>query len=355
MKDKNTIKNMIEAEYDDDSFLEEAKRSIRPERFIDANEIFAQFSTPFSYTEEEMKQTTDRHSISKIFHDIVEKFKDKYNFFPLPLEIIYDKTTGQFFSSYSHTYDRNIIFVDSLFTGVIYDVFIIIFLWSCYKDSEKHYVKFYQYICSLFYAAIVDKNVFNIFTTLQYVKEELPKENPAFNVATSCYYFTLYFIVAHEMAHSYLKYRNCELSEMEEEIEADKIAYQIVLEVFKDERTIDIEDRELLDYCYYAPLMFCDFLEMYYLFRGSIDDKFNHIDNIHPVPQIRKEILENVLKNYEFSFLSEQEQKDAENIYHIFDEMAARYIIEVILKKKDGSFEILINYLRGLKHVNKKK
>lgn len=355
MNKKNIIKNMIEAEYDDDSFLEEAKRSIRPERFIDANEIFVQFSTPFSYTEEEMNQNIDNHSTKKIASLVSSKFKEKYNYCPLPLEVIYDKTTGQFFSSYVHTYDGNIIFVDSLFTTVIYYVYIIIFLWSCHKDSEKHYVKFYQYICSLFYAAIVDKNVINIFTTLQYVKEELPKENPAFNVATSCYYFTLYFIVAHEMAHSYLKYRNCELSEMEEEIEADKIAYQIVLGVFKDERIIDIEDRELLDYCYYAPMMFCDFLEMYYLFRGSIEDDFNHIDNVHPIPQIRKEILENVLKNYDFSFLSEQEQKDAEKIYNIFDEMAARYIIEVILKKKDGSFEILINYLRGLKHVSKKK
>ena len=345
---------MIEAAYDDDSFLEEAKRSIRPERFIDANEIFAQFSSPFSYTEEEMKRTTDRHSIANVFHIIVEQFKKKYNFFPLPLEIIYDKTTGQFFSSYSHTYDRNIIFVDSLFTCVIYDVFIIIFLWSCHKESEKHYVKFYQYICSLFHAAIVDKNAFNIFTTLQYVKDELPKENPAFNVATSCYYFVLYFIVAHEMSHCYLRYNNRKLSAMEEEIEADRIAYNIVLEAFKDERSIITEDRELLDYCYYAPLMFCDFLEMYYLFRGSIDDKFNYIDNIHLIPQERKKVLENVLKNYDFSFLSEQEQKDAEAIYNIFDEMAARYIIEVIMKKQDGSFEILINYLRGIKHVSKK-
>ncbi len=329
---KMDFSNAVEIEYPD---------------LLRINEVFKESPNLEQHTENELRSIVEQHSVTHVLEKIKRKFLEKYNFFDNNLHIIHDKSFYELNMFYTQDKNGNAIFCDVLFSDFIHAVFVIAFLWDEYVLDDKMFMIYYKYMITVFYALIANKDKCDIYK-FKHVLTEIKKGSSIFNVAVGCQYFSLYFAIAHEVAHAYIKSMKLESTDIEDEYLADAIAYEIILEIFLDERKqVDICDRELLDYCYMAPMMLCDLFEIYYFLYPIFMDNHVIVDNTHPAPYKRKKSLFAVLKK-KYGFIKNNEYAmNANTVYSNFGRIMKEFRYAIRVDNQRGKLNSLINFIRG--------
>ena len=192
------------------------------------------------------------------------------------------------------------------------------------------------------YAVIKDRGMYNIYEN-QYIKDEISQWTSTVNLAVSCQYFCMYFCLAHEIAHGYIKSISMNLSSKGEEYKADSIAYEVVLSLMEDEKesNLPVQDRELFEYCYLAPMMLFDMWDLIFytervLFQRTI------VNDSHPSIKKRKENLFSIpYDDDRFKFDTEE----GNAVYNAFTDVIDKYKTELLYRNEHGQIDELIRYI----------
>lgn len=346
--DKNEVKKLAVVETASIMDFSNAVDITYPD-ILRINKVFRESPHLAQHTEKELLFFVEQHNYTRVLDKIKKKFSEKYNFFDKNLHIVHDKTFYELNMFYTKDKDGNAVFCDVLFSDFIHAVFVIAFLWDEHVLDDKMFKIYYRYMIIVFYALIVNKDKCDIYK-FKHVLTEIKKGSSIFNVAVGCQYFSLYFAIAHEVAHAYIKQMKLQSSEIQDEYLADAIGYEIVLEIFLDERKqVDIEDRELLDYCYMAPMMLCDIFDLYYFIYPIFMKGYEILDKTHPAPYNRKKSLFGVLKT-KYGFIRNNEYAvQADIVYRNFSRTMKEFRYAIRTDNQKGYLNTLIDFMRGLK------
>lgn len=289
-------------------------------------------------TRELISSALDEHNTNNIFKKLQEKFKELYSYDADELQLIDNRSMdvmGAFI-------DDKYVFFDSFLEETLHPFFIITIIWAKYFDDKDKYGKFFNYLTGALYAVIKDKGMYNIYEN-RYIKDEISQWTSTVNLAVSCQYFCMYFCLAHEIAHGYIKSRAMNLSSKSEEYKADSIAYEVVLSLMEDEETsnVRVQDRELFEYCYLAPMMLFDMWDLIFytervLFQRTI------VNDSHPSIKKRKENLFSIpYDDDKFKFDTEE----GNAVYNAFTDVIDKYKTELLYRNEHGLIDELIRYI----------
>ncbi len=291
-----------------------------------------------SVTRELISSALDEHNTNNIFKRLKVKFKELYSYDANELQLIDNRSMdvmGAFI-------DDKYVFFDSFLEETLHPFFIITIIWAKYFDDKDKYGKFFNYLTAAIYAVIKDRGMYNIYKN-RYIKDEISQWTSTVNLAVSCQYFCMYFCLAHEIAHGYIKSRSMNISSKSEEYKADSIAYEVVLSLMEDEKesNLPVQDRELFEYCYLAPMMLFDMWDLIFytervLFQRTI------INDSHPSIKKRKENLFSIpYDDDKFKFDTEE----GNAVYNAFTDVIDKYKTELLYRNEHGQIEELIRYI----------
>lgn len=325
-KNYNTKKNMYDrskSTYDKDKCIDGGLKTL---------------SMHNSVTRELISSALDEHNTNNIFKRLKVKFKELYSYDANELQLIDNRSMdvmGAFI-------DDKYVFFDSFLEETLHPFFIITIIWAKYFDDKDKYGKFFNYLPAAMYAVIKDRGMYNIYEN-QYIKDEISQWTSTVNLAVSCQYFCMYFCLAHEIAHGYIKSRSMNLSSKDEEYKADSIAYEVVLSLMEDEEAsnVSVQDRELFEYCYLAPMMLFDMWDLIFytervLFQRTI------VNDSHPSIKKRKENLFSIpYDDDRFKFDTEE----GNAVYNAFTDVIDKYKTELLYRNEQGQIDELIRYI----------
>ena len=281
----------------------------------------------------------EKHSLEIVTEKIKRKFKKIYNVELDSVKIITGRT-GKTVNAFLLG-DRLII--DTLTECMIHELLTIIFVWSLHSEEKSRYGRFFNYLTSVLYTVSSCGLPVNIYS-YEYIKQALIDKSNVLNTAALCEYFIYYFTIAHELAHKYLDVANIAVKgKFQEEYMCDSIAYRVVLEMMLDENECVVEHRELMEYCFFAPMMLIDCMELLYKFNKSIDCEFKANDMVHPELKKRKENLFSIAYDESYCF----DRDEGENLYNCFLDVLEYYEEELLYRKQSGVLKDLLAYLEG--------
>ena len=320
---KSTDEEMILKEIatmETDSILDYLRNSVYVDISRDLmriNDVLAVYPGYITATAEELMKNIELHSYDKIFRKIMCKFQQKYGYVDENLSEIHDRSFFELDALYISSKANSVVFLDAMFSDFLHAVFVLIFLWDNHLENSSIVEKCYKYLIANFFVFTNLKNKLDIYL-FQEVINEIKRGSTIFNIAVGCQYFCVYFIFAHEISHGYFKQKHAKLSSKQEEYWADSIAYEITLDLLLDEKkSVNILNRELLDYCFYAPMLLFDIIEVYYLFQELTDKRTIIWGDTHPDPINRKRNLFRILNNYNLN-LDETTYEEASIIFRNF-------------------------------------
>lgn len=244
-------------------------------------------------TTSNLKELDKLHGIKLVCHKVVQKFNAFYKCNIEQVKIFTNLTKRETNASYYES-DKSIV-IDPLLIDGLHNFFVVCYIWEDFMyydenikvrnqadDDNAFFMNdvYFKYFTTIFYAFIKDKTLCDIYK-FKYVLEQSDKigESALFNLITSCQFCATYFCVAHECAHAYFDINNITFAsddvysaEEYEEFEADKYAYKLIIELIKEEEQsgINVEDRELFNYSYLAPMMLINFFIAYFTIEEKI-------------------------------------------------------------------------------------
>ncbi len=287
----------------------------------------------------EADSAAEKHSLEAVTEKIKEKFKEIYNVRLDSVRIV----TGRTEKNVNAFVLGDRLVIDTLTECMIHEMMTIIFVWSLYSEDKSKYGRFFNYLTSVLYAVSNYGLPVNIYS-YAYIKQALAAKSNVFNTAALCEYFIYYFTIAHELAHKYLDIAHIAVKgKFQEEYMCDSIAYRIVLEMMGDENKCDVENRELMEYCFFAPMMLFDCMELLCKFNKAINRDFSVSDDIHPELKKRKENLFSIAYDEAYCF-----DRDAgADLYNCFLDVLDYYEEELMYRKQSGVLSDLLDYLEG--------
>ena len=235
-----------------------------------------------------------KHGLEPICKKVLQAFENTYNISLRDLEVVTEDTARELNASYHG--DRKRVIIDPYLFDALHEFFIVCFLWEDFMyqyeqvndgtrvedcDLQDH---FFKYFLSIFHAVIEFDSHSDIYK-FKYVMQKYKEigQNPLFNLIVACQYSSIYFCIAHEYAHAYFDLANRNFnsdvkftSDENEEMAADKIACNLLINMINEEEksNIQIEERELFGYSYKAPLMLMEF----YLAFFTVKEKMTGMD-----------------------------------------------------------------------------
>lgn len=286
------------------------------------------------FTEKELKQSLEHYNLQKMFQIVKKYFIQEYGYVGKEIELCnnYQKSIN----SYINMDDVNPIFIhiDELFESTVIGFLIAMFKWSKDFSDLNIYGNCFKYILYL----LNDVCIFGEMQEAEANKllmETLNGDIQILQLAEDCYWTIVIFSLAHEMAHAYMKetlgseYKK--LSSIEEEYNADAIAYNIVLKIIIEENTV------LEKYTYLAPMMYMDFFDLYYYTDWTLYG-FRCYDFEHPFPPNRKERLFMIVDREEYDF----DTVEGNNLYGGFCDVYEEYKEQVHLKMERGKLKKIL-------------
>lgn len=300
-------------------------------------------------TEKKLIDILNMHSMKMRYEKIRVKFKDIYQFDAKDISLTDNKISGRLSAFFDQS--RKEIYFDGMIENAYFSIFLIIFIWSNHYEEEKISSKYFKYLTAALYAIIKDEQVANV-QDFKYIKEDFYNNEQILNISISCVVFSLYFNLAHEMAHAMFlekpEYLNQVVSERykdsrekNEELIADLIAYDVTLRIMIDEKKSEENTKELSEFAYLSPLMLFDIYELLDEVSKAISGKGHSVYYDHPEIKDRKE---NILKlpyedRYDF------DSTDGNVIYNFFLDAKELYLEILNNNKKNGMFSKLLRWI----------
>ena len=212
-------------------------------------------------------------------------------------------------------------------------------MFEWYKDFEnlETYKACFGYILYLMNDVCIFEEMQNIAAN-QKLMNTVNGDIHILQLAEDCYWAIVAFTLAHEIAHAYLATIGKKYTEKhheKEEIDADMIAYHIVLKIIEEKAANSI----LEEYTYLAPIMYMDFFELVY-YTDRILYKTVFHDAQHPIPKKRKSRLFSIVKNK--MHLYDIHTSDGNNLYNCFFKEKTQRIARVLAIQEE-----VVAYLGG--------
>ena len=215
------------------------------------------------------------------------------------------------------------IYVDELFESVLMSFLLNSFLWSECSNEIEIWKMCFQNTLNCFHEQCILGRWSSDREIDKLIKVVIEKDTHLFDLAADCYWTIISFILAHELAHIYYKKirreRGIEEKEWkikeckQEEYDADRLAYNLVLAMIKEDCMLPENKRVLYEHSVLAPMMLMDFFECFYYTDKIL---YNHIlfGSDHPEPCRRKRQLFGILYKEDYEIALE----DAYALYQNF-------------------------------------
>lgn len=289
---------------------------------------------PDSYTREELGRNSERYNLQNLFLELKESFRRKYGYYSQS-ELV-SKFNGMLNSLFDGGKVR-FIYVDELLQLSVILFIATMLAWDDNHDDVEIYGNCFRF--SLF--LLNDVCIFGEVPGKSLFMDVLPrflKDIHIAELAEDCFWTIMAFTLAHELAHEYLASRDkasCRAAgtknSIEEEFEADRIAYDMVLNNIMEGNP---DNMMLKNYTYLAPMMYMDFFDLfYYTDRILYKRRIPVID--HPLPNTRKEALFRVANDDKYIFDTES----GNDLYNCFLNSVDQYKEQLLLKEQRGKLK----------------
>lgn len=156
-------------------------------------------------------------------------------------------------------------------------------------------------------------------------------------IAMDTFWVSWTFILSHEMYHAIC---NEQKTPLEEELEADKFAYLVLMNLIQKQNIKEMPDNiaVFFEYLYLAPMMLLDYFKLLDFYNALFGRTVSYIE--HPSPEHRQEKLFELFDELASdSFNTEV----GNNLYNIFLDQVDLLKDQLEIKKQEGKLDFLSN------------
>lgn len=287
-----------------------------------------------------VNQYMEMHQLTNVVDKVKNKINEQYQAGLGGIQLVQYHSIGKL----TATTSSDTVFIDGLLEGSLHEFFVLTLIWAKHFEDKEKYGRFFNYLFGLCYQLCEEeKSTSNIYA-FQYVKEEAERQEAIFNVAVGCETFVLYFCIAHEIAHQYFTNKGKVFKKYQKEFEADSIAYDITLRLMVDEMEsrLEVENQELFEYAYLAPVMLMHFWELIFYTDRVLNKTYIIDDDKHP--HLKKRIANLFSIPYDDKYVFETEKGNA--VYNGFLNVIDSYKQQLLVQKHTGEIDKLIKHIR---------
>ena len=306
-------------------------------------EILLEHLPKEQFSEKTVRDNLQKYNFYNLMKAIESYFEKEYQYKDYKLEINnrYQHSVGSYIYLGDDEQESHFIHIDVLFDSAILSFFLVVFKWSKEFDDLESYGFCFRYLLFLMNDISIWGQLPNRESS-RILLEHICYDQQIMNLAEDCYWTVAAFTIAHEIAHGYIKENQVKKPETtsefkEEEIKADRIAYDIVLKMIDADRKKPRTERMLEEYTYLAPIMYMDYFDLLYytdrvLYKSQVDD------DSHPFPKKRKEILFSIPYDDKYVF----DSKMGNDLYSCFLDVFDEFKEQVLLKMERGKLNSII-------------
>lgn len=288
-------------------------------------------------TEDNLKEINQKYNLDTIFQMVKLYFKEEYGYQCEEIEL--SNRYQHSINSYVRLDEKrtNFIHIDELLESSIMSFFMIILKWSKEMDDLETYRNCFNYLLFIINDISILGDIPNENSKemlLRIIKEDIQITN----LASDCYWTTVVFSLAHEVAHAYFQsIGKIYIKTAEEEFAADAIAYDIVLKIIIDQSCLTERDKILEEYTYLAPIMYMKFFDLFYYTDNVLYNK-QIIDITHPFPEDRIRHLFEIVNDDKYDF----DTIKGNDLYNGFLDAYDEYKMQLKWKKEHGKLDRII-------------
>lgn len=191
---------------------------------------------PNCFTKEQLRENRKRYNVQRMLQLVRKYFAQEYGYVGAEIEL--NSSYQNTINSYIYKPEEEelaLVHIDELFESAVMTFFLAMLKWSKDMDNLDIYGECFQYVLYL----LNDVCIFGKMQGLdgnRALMETVNGDLQILQLAEDCYWTTVVFTLAHEIAHVYLasigKYGK-KYSKKEEQ-DADAIAYHIVLKIIME-------------------------------------------------------------------------------------------------------------------------
>lgn len=288
-------------------------------------------------TEEQLRQNNQKYNLERMFQLVKDYFIKEYGYHGEQIEL--SNRYQHSINSYVFMDDERGQFVhmDELFESSVMSFFLVIFKWSKEFDNLETYGNCFLYLLFIMNDVSILGDIPNGASN-EALLQIIQGDAQIMNLASACYWTVVVFSLAHEVAHSYFASNGKKFSNRrKEELEADAIAYDIVLKIIIDQSKSGESDRVMEQYTYLAPVMYMWFFDLFYYTDRVLYNR-RITTNTHPLPKDRVKRLFAIANDDKYDF----DTVDGNHLYGGFLDVYDEYRTQLILKKERGKLDKII-------------
>lgn len=285
-----------------------------------------------NYSEEELEARSKRINLEMVFEEVKECFFQEFGYSCEALEFnnLYQRdVTSYLFNDETHP---AFVHIDELLESSALLLLLVMFKWSKEIEDADKCGDCFSYMLFLFNEMVIfgelpDENALRESLRIVEGDEQI------LQLAEGCYWTIIVFSIAHEIAHYYFTSVGKAFlgNRIQEELEADSVAYHIVL------RCIMLNELTLAEYSYLAPLMYMDFYDMYE-YVDSLLYETTHSNGEYPSLEERKTQLLSIVEKD----IYELDTEDGNTLYAGFSDVVEAFKKQAYEKKQLGYFDSII-------------
>lgn len=295
-------------------------------------------------SEKLVRKNLEKYNLENMLVQIQKYFKREYHFTDEKMELNnrYQKSIGSYICYGKEEGENYFIHIDELYEAAVLPFLLAMFKWTKeFDDLETYGFGFIHVLYTLNDVSILgrlpDANAMEALLKAVYDDMQL------MNLAEECYWTITAFNIAHEVAHAYLGRdgKNREMTRKQlhqEEFDADKIAYDIVLKMIIDGKDLSHDERLLEEYTYLAPIIFMDYIDLVYYTDRVLYHAYVGTET-HPLLKKRKDRLFSIPYDDKYRFDTIEGNKLYNGFLDVYDE----YRTQLLLKKERGKLEGIID------------
>ena len=277
-----------------------------------------------------------QYNINSMLQMVKEQFIYEYGYYGEEIELSqsYQRTVNSYI--YMDGENKPFIHVDELLIHAMLSFFLIVFKWARGFEEVRTYENCLRYLLFIMNEVCIigdipDEETYKVL--LEIIQDDIQ----IISLAVDCYHTAIIFNLAHEMAHAYIASCEKKYSKRQEELEADAIAYNIVLKSIMNQNKEVKYDEIMFEYTYLAPIMCMNFFEMLYYTERVLYGKIIY-NETHPPFTERVRYLFAVVNNEEYCL----DTVDGNHLYSAFLDVYDEYKTQLILKKERGKLDKII-------------
>lgn len=303
---------------------------------------------------EEAVSAYQERNIKTLLDGVCKEFSVRYQFEIDEVELINRYQKGICVSAYTSQI-HPAVYVDELFESTVTSFLLISFLWSEFEEEEDIWSFAFSSMLYVFHEQCILGEMVSESALEGLLKIVAEKDPHLADLAADCFWTILAFAMSHELAHIYFgkngRATQTRRQKRQEEYDADRIAYDLVLRlIMKDARKPE-KERSLYEHTYLAPMMLMEFFDLFYytdrvLYKQWVDDWE------HPEPIRRKNQLFGIADRPEYQFNTEE----GNVLYHgLLDVTDKDYKPNLLLKMERGKLSSVLDDKRRAERLKKER